>query len=66
MIEDPKKYICPLCGGVVRYQHIIEAHAQVWDSKYPTSHMPQTASEFNKRFGPIGLGAKEFNVSRTK
>lgn len=51
--------ICPLCHQHVEYKHVLEDHKEFWDLKLPTEQLPQTVEDFNKRFGPIGLGIEE-------
>ena len=54
------KIICPLCGAVVDYPHILEYHSEYWASKgMYNSHFPETIDEFNKRFSILGIYIKE-------
>ena len=50
------KIICPLCGVIVDYPHILEYHSEYWACKgMYNKHFPKTVDEFNSRFGSLGL-----------
>jgi hypothetical protein len=50
-----KHIICPLCNQKTDFHHVLVAHDDFWDNKYPTEKIPDNIEEFNKRFDMIGL-----------
>lgn len=58
-LDCQNKIICPLCGVIDNYCHVLECHSEYWVSKgMYNGYFPKTVDEFNNRFGIIGLYIK--------